>query len=86
MRRCCLMCSIALAFCLSSPVVVLAQEPGTLGFSVLQLYGDDQVNKRGVLIVRRVDGGSAAAEAGMVAGDIIVSVNGTATEGHDAGS
>lgn len=77
--------SIALAFCLLTFVVALAQEPGTLGISVLQLYSDGQQNKRGVLIVRAVQAGSAAVEAGIVAGDIIVSVNGTAAEGHDAG-
>ena len=77
--------SIALAVCLLASVVALGQEPGTLGISVLQLYSDGQQNKRGVLIVRAVEAGSAAIDAGMVAGDIITSVNGTAAEGHDAG-
>jgi len=76
---------IIVAYCLAmASVTVLAQEPGTLGFSVLQLYGDGQQNKRGVLILRAVEAGSAAADAGLAAGDIIVSVNGTSTEGHDA--
>ena len=64
---------------------VLAQAPGTLGFSVVQLYGDQQSNKRGVLMVRMVDQGSAAEEEGMGVGDVIISVNGMATEGHDSG-
>ncbi|MEZ2348523.1 PDZ domain-containing protein [Terriglobus sp. RCC_193] len=66
-------------------IAVLAQEPGTLGISVLQLYGEGQQNKRGVLILRAVEPGTAAADAGLTAGDIIVSVNGTSAEGHDAG-
>jgi len=61
----------------------LAQEPGTLGFSVVELYNDQQPNKRGVLMVRVVDKGSSAEDAGIGVGDVIVSVNGTATEGHD---
>ena len=65
------------------PTAVLAQEPGTLGFSVVQLYNDQQPNKRGVLMVRMVEAGSSAQEAGIGVGDVIVSVNGTATEGHD---
>lgn len=76
--------SIALVFCLLTSVTALGQEAGTLGISVLQLYSDGQRNKRGVLIARAVEAGSAAANAGMVAGDIIVSVNGTPAEGHDA--
>lgn len=77
---------IVVACCLAmTSVAGLAQEPGTLGLSVLQLYGEGQQNKRGVLILRAVEAGSAAADAGLVAGDVIVSVNGTSTEGHDAG-
>ena len=72
------------AFCLLTSVVALGQEPGTLGMSVLQLYSDGPQNKRGVLIVRAVEKGSAAADAGLTGGDIIVSVNGTAAEGHDS--
>jgi hypothetical protein len=34
------------------PAAVLAQEPRTLGFSVVELYNDEQPNKRGVLMVR----------------------------------
>jgi hypothetical protein len=64
-------------------VAALAQEPGTLGLSVVELYNGQQPNKRGVMMVRMVAKGSSAEEAGIGAGDIIVSVNGTATEGHD---
>ena len=47
------------------PAPFLAQEPGTLGFSVVELYNDEQPNKRGVLMVRIVDKGSSAEEAGI---------------------
>lgn len=76
---------MVLAVCVAvCPMMVAAQEPGTLGFALAQLYSNEQPNRRGVLIVRRVDKGSAAADAGIEAGDIIVSVNGTDTAGHDA--
>jgi predicted metalloprotease with PDZ domain len=70
--------SIVMAFCFLK-YAAMGQEPGTLGISVLQLYSDTQQNRHGVLIVRAVEPGSAGAEAGLVAGDIIVSVNGTAS-------
>jgi hypothetical protein len=76
---------LLLLFLMWRPVTVMAQEAGTLGFSVVQLYGDAQANKRGVLMVRMVAKGSAAEAAGIGVGDVIVSVNGILTEGHDAG-
>lgn len=83
MRREWIRYSLALAFCFLTSVTALGQEPGTLGLSVVQLYSDGQQNKRGVLIARSVKTGSAAADAGIAPGDIIVSVNGTPAEGHD---
>jgi hypothetical protein len=74
---------VVMAWLTLRPTAVLAQEPGTLGLSVVELYNDEQPNKRGVLMVRIVDKGSSADEAGIGVGDVIVSVNGTATEGHD---
>jgi hypothetical protein len=56
----------------------------TIGIAAAQLYSDEQPNKRGVLIVRRVDSGSAAADAGIHMGDIIVSVNGSPVAGRDS--
>jgi hypothetical protein len=64
--------------------VLAAEEPGTIGIAAAQLYSDEQPNKRGVLVVRRVDPGSAAADAGMRMGDIIVSVNGARVAGQDS--
>jgi C-terminal processing protease CtpA/Prc len=58
-----------------------AEELGTVGIAAVQLYTDAQPNKRGVLMVRRVEPGSAAGNAGIRLGDIIISVNGFAIEG-----
>lgn len=85
MRRQWIRYSLALAFFFLTSVTALGQEPGTLGLTVVQLYSDAQQNKRGVLIARSVKTGSAAADAGIAAGDIVVSVNGTPAEGHDTG-
>ena len=51
---------VVMAWLTLRPTAVLAQEPGTLGFSVVELYNDEQPNKRGVLMVRIVDKGSSA--------------------------
>jgi hypothetical protein len=67
------------------PSVFSAEEPGTTGLAVAQLYSDEQPNKRGVLVVRRVEQGSAAADAGIQIGDIVVSVNGSQVAGRDSG-
>src|SRR5689334_24048775 len=61
-------------------------EPGTVGLAVAQLYSEDQPTKRGVLVVRTVAPGSAAADDGIRVGDIIVAVNGTRTAGQDVDS
>jgi hypothetical protein len=61
-----------------------AEELGTVGIAAVQLYTDAQPNKRGVLMVRRVEPGSAAGDAGIRLGDIIISVNGSAIEGRDS--
>jgi hypothetical protein len=49
--------AVVMMWLMLRPAVVLAQEPGTLGFSVVELYNDEQPNKRGVLMVRIVDRG-----------------------------
>jgi hypothetical protein len=55
---------------------VTSQEPGTLGLAVNQLYSDQQATKRGALMVRRVEAHSAAAEAGIEAGNLILATDG----------
>ena len=64
--------------------VSAAEQAGTVGINAAQLYSEEQPNKRGVLVVRRVEQGSSAAEAGIQIGDIIVAVNGTPVAGHDS--
>lgn len=54
----------------------LALEPGTIGLAVNQLYNDQQPTKRGALIVRHVDSNSAAADAGIEAGNLILATDG----------
>ncbi|HZZ16156.1 MAG TPA: PDZ domain-containing protein, partial [Candidatus Sulfotelmatobacter sp.] len=55
---------------------IFASEPGTVGVAVNQLYSDQQPTKRGALIVRHVDPNSAAADAGIRAGDLILATDG----------
>jgi C-terminal processing protease CtpA/Prc len=75
----------AFAFLLFStlPGMVAMEEPGTTGLSVVQLYSDQEPNKRGILVVRRVEQGSSAAEAGIEAGDLVISVAGTPVSGRN---
>ena len=60
--------------------VSTVEEAGTVGISVAQLYSEEQPNKPGVLVVRRVEQGSSAEETGIQVGDI----NGTPVAGHDS--
>ena len=64
-------------------MVYAAEEPGTMGISIAQLYSDGPANKRGVLVIRRVAPGSSAAEAGIEVGDLIIAVNGTKVAGFE---
>jgi hypothetical protein len=68
--------SIISAGFVATPRSTLASEPGTIGVAVNQLYSDQQPTKRGALIVRHVDPNSAAAAAGMEAGDLILATDG----------
>ena len=56
--------------------LTFASEPGTVGVAVNQLFSDQQPTKRGALIVRQVDPNSAAADAGIQAGDLILAADG----------
>jgi hypothetical protein len=50
----------------------MGAEPGTIGVVVLQLFSEQQPTKRGVYVVQRVLPASAAADAGIVPGDLII--------------
>ncbi len=63
------------------PGPVLGSEPGTVGVIVLQLYSEQKPTKRGVYVVRQVLPASAAADAGMVPGDVIVQTDEKPVEG-----
>ncbi|HMJ21129.1 MAG TPA: PDZ domain-containing protein [Terriglobales bacterium] len=60
---------------MATPGLTFGPEPGTLGVVVNQLYSDQQPTKRGAFIVRRVQPSSAAAEAGIQPGDLILSID-----------
>lgn len=59
---------------LATPVVAAASEPGTVGLALNQLYNEQQPTKRGAFIVHRVAPSSAAAEAGIQPGDLILAI------------
>ena len=58
------------------PGLLFGSEPGTIGVAVNQLYSEQQATKRGALIIRHVDKDSAAADAGIQAGDLILATDG----------
>lgn len=63
---------------------VLGAEPGTVGLVVLQLFSEQQPSKRGVYVVRKVLPASAAADAGIVPGDVIIKTDGMPVAGLDS--
>jgi len=78
--------AVAIGGAIAAPLVTAAaaeDEPGTLGLALAQLYSDDAPNKRGVLVTRRVEVGSAAEAAGIRVGDLIIGVNGSPVAGRD---
>jgi hypothetical protein len=60
----------------ATPLVAVAAEPGTIGLALNQLYSEQQPTKRGAFIVRHVEPSSAAADAGIQPGDLILAVEG----------
>ena len=62
---------------MATPGFMFASDPGTIGAAVNQLYSEQQPTKRGALIVRRVQPSSAAADAGIQPGDLILAIDGT---------
>ena len=61
----------------------LGAEPGTIGVVVLQLFSEQQPTKRGVYVVQRVLPASAAADAGIMPGDLIVQTDEKPVAGLD---
>jgi hypothetical protein len=57
------------------PLVTFASDPGTIGIAVNQLYSEPQPTTRGAFIVRRLDPSSAAADAGIQPGDLILAID-----------
>jgi hypothetical protein len=66
------------------PVPAFPSEPGTLGIAVNQLYSEQQPTKRGPFMVRRVEPASAAADARIQPGDLIIATDGKPVFGVDA--
>jgi len=60
---------------------IAPSHPGTIGVAVNQMYNEQRSDKRGVFMVRRVEPASAAANAGIQAGDLIVATDGKPVAG-----
>ncbi len=76
-----LMLAAILTFLLSSPA--LAAEDSTVGITVQQLYSQREAGHKGNLVVLGVLPKSAADDAGIHAGDLIVETNGVPVTGRD---
>jgi len=61
---------------LTTSSLLISSEAGTVGVAVNQLYSEQQPIRRGALIVREVYPNSAAAEAGIKPGDLILATDG----------
>ena len=75
---------LAFAFALLA-LPAFAQEEGTLGLTVQQLYSQAEASHRGNLVVLDVQPKSAADDAGIRAGEVILEVNGKPVTGRDLG-
>ena len=67
----------------ASPRRASADEPGTVGIVLRQLYSDRQPNHRGPLAVMHVSEDSPAAKARIHCSDFILAVNGVPTPGRE---
>jgi hypothetical protein len=77
---------IVIAIFLTSPVLrrAAADEPGTVGLVLKQIYDDQKPDHRGPLAVMHVMDDSPAARGGIHCSDFIVAVNGVPTPGRDS--
>src|SRR5258708_14841107 len=66
-----------------SSAPAFAAEDGTLGVTVQQLYSQREASHRGNLVVIAVRPKSAADDAGIHSGDLIVETNGVSVSGRD---
>jgi hypothetical protein len=69
---------------IAMPHPAAASEPGTIGVTINQLYIEQAPTKRGPFMVRRVEPSSAAADAGIQPGDVIVATDGKPAFQSDA--
>ncbi len=65
------------------PGKAAADDRGSIGLYLFQLYDDQQANHRGPLAVMHVVDDSPAANAGIHCSDFVVEVNGVAVPGRD---
>ena len=61
----------------------IAEEPGGVGLSVLQLYHHERNDNKGPIVVLDVLPGGSALSAGVEKGDIITHVDGESTTGKE---
>lgn len=76
LRRSSLMALLLMAAFGVPALPVMAQEEGTLGMTVQQLYSPRNASHRGNLVVLDVQAKYPAAEAGLHPGDVITEING----------
>ena len=82
----CFFASLALLLTLlvsSAPLSVAADDRGTVGLVVRQLFAEKEPNHRGVLAVMHVVEDSPAAKAGIHCSDFITAINGVPVPGRE---
>ncbi len=73
----------ALMLCLLLAVGGAAEEAGTVGIGVAQLYNETDSDHRGELVALDVPANYPAAQAGIKVGDLIIEVNGSSVRGRN---